>query len=145
MRAVNLNMHAINVIDPIPVASVIFMPQDPSPPPKPSLALPTPVKINRSAPLLSGYPTSKADYLIQGFRFGFPIPFHGLSSSTTAHNLLSAQQHPDVIDHYLAKEVLAQRVAGPFVHCPFPNFRVSPIGVVPKKNPGEFRFIQHLS
>ena len=50
-----------------------------------------------------------------------------------------------MVDRYLAKEVLAQRVAGPFTHIPFHNFRVSPIGVVPKKTLGEFRCIQHLS
>ena len=94
---------------------------------------------------MSGYSTSAADYLITGFCFGFPIPFHGPSSSTAAPNLLSAAQHPDVVDRYLAKELLTQRVAGPFSHPPLPNFRVSPIGVVPKKTPGEFRCIQHLS
>ena len=131
-----------------------LVPQDPiqfsclriqAPPAKLSLALPTPVKINRLAPLLSGYSNSAAEYLINGFCFGFPIPFQGPSSSTAASNLLSAQQHPGVVDRYLAREVLAQRVAGPFTHPPFQNFRVSPIGVIPKKTPGEFRCIQHLS
>ena len=141
---VHLNMNATNVTKTIQAVSAIFVPQDPSPPAKPSLALPTPVRINRLAPLLSGYSTSAADYLIAGFCFGFPIPFHGPSSSTAAPNLLSAEQHPDVVDGYLAKELLAHRVAGPFTHPPLPNFRVSPIGVVPKKTPGEFRCIQHL-
>lgn len=40
---------------------------------------------------------------------------------------------------------MAQRVADPFIYLPFPDFRVSPIGVVPKKTPGEFRCIQLLS
>ena len=40
---------------------------------------------------------------------------------------------------------MAQRVAGPFSYPSLPNFRVSPIGVVPKKTPDEFRCIQHLS
>lgn len=142
---VHLNMNATNVTKTIQAVSVIFVPQDPSPPAKPSLELPTPVRINRLAPLLSGYSTSAAEYLITGFCFGFPIPFQGSSSSTAAPNLLSAGQHPNVVDRYLAKEVLAQRVAGPFSHPPLPNFRVSPIGVVPKKTPGEFRCIQHLS
>ena len=142
---VHLNMNATNVTRTIQAVSAIFVPQDPGPPAKPSLALPTPGRINRLAPLLSGYCTSTADYLINGFCFGFPIPFHGPSSLTAAPNLLSAEQHPDVVDRYLAKEVLAQRVAGPFSYPPLPNFRVSPIGVVPKKTPGEFRCIQHLS
>jgi len=144
-RVVHLDMNAINVIKIIRALSVIFVPQDPSPPAKLSLALPTPVKINRLAPLLSGYFNSAAEYLINGFCFGFPIPFQGPSSSTAASNLLSAQQHPGVVDRYLAREVLAQRVASPFTHPPFQNFWVSPIGVIPKKTPGEFRCIQHLS
>ena len=41
--------------------------------------------------------------------------------------------------------MLAPLVAGPFSHPPLPNFRVLPIGVVPKKTPGVFRCIQHLS
>ena len=113
------------------------------PPVKPSLALPTPVRMNRLAPLLSGYSTSAAEYLINGFCLVFPIPFQGPSSSSASPNLLSAKQHPGVFDHYLTKELLAQRVAGPFTHPPFQNFRVSPIGVLPKKTPGEFRCTLH--
>ena len=144
MQVVHLNMNAINVIKTIRALSVIFVLPDPSPPAKPSLALPTPVKISRLAPLLSGYSTSAADYLTNGFCFGFPIPFKARSFSTAAPNLLSAEQHPNVVNRYLAKEVLAQRVAGPFTHPLFQPFRVSPIGVVPKKTPGEFCCIEHL-
>ena len=34
---------------------------------------------------------------------------------------------------------------GPFSSQPFDLFRCSPIGVVPKRTPGEFRLIHHLS
>ena len=34
---------------------------------------------------------------------------------------------------------------GPFHAPPFPNFRVSSLGLVPKKHPGDFRMIHHLS
>jgi len=97
---VHLNMNATNVTKTIQAVSVIFVPHDPSLLVKPSLELPTPVRINRLAPLLSRYSTSAAEYLITGFYFGFPIPFLGPSSSTAAPNLLSAGQHPDVVDHY---------------------------------------------
>ena len=36
-------------------------------------------------------------------------------------------------------------MAGPFSEQPFSNFMVSPVGLVPKKTPGEFRMIHHLS
>ena len=39
----------------------------------------------------------------------------------------------------------AGRVAGPFQTVPFTDFRVSPLGLVPKKQPGEYRLIHHLS
>ena len=37
------------------------------------------------------------------------------------------------------------RIAGPFDQRPLPILRVSPIGLVPKKEPNEFRLIHHLS
>ncbi|CAJ0956117.1 unnamed protein product [Ranitomeya imitator] len=36
-------------------------------------------------------------------------------------------------------------MAGPFVAAPMANLRVSPLGVVPKKEPNKFRLIHHLS
>ena len=43
------------------------------------------------------------------------------------------------------KEVSLGRVAGPFSTPTFPNFQVSPIGLVPKKYSDKFRTIFHLS
>lgn len=37
------------------------------------------------------------------------------------------------------------RISGPFDHPPFPNFHCSPMAIVPKKTPGEFRRIHNLS
>jgi len=91
----------VDVTKTIQAVSVIFVPQDPRLLVKPSLGLPTLVRINRLAPHLSGYSTSAAEYLITGFFFGFPIPFLRPSSSTAAPNLLPAGQHPDVVDRYL--------------------------------------------
>ncbi|KAM4016896.1 uncharacterized protein ACNLHF_003047 [Anomaloglossus baeobatrachus] len=36
-------------------------------------------------------------------------------------------------------------MAGPFQDPPFSNLRISPLGVVPKKEPNKFRLIHHLS
>ena len=36
-------------------------------------------------------------------------------------------------------------MAGPFSHRSFPNLQCSPIGLVPKRQPGTFRLIHHLS
>ena len=46
----------------------------------------------------------------------------------------------------ISKDLAAGCLAGPFDTPPFRNFRVSPLGVVPKKAPGEYRLlIHHLS
>ena len=43
------------------------------------------------------------------------------------------------------EETKLGRVAGPFEHMPFENLIVSPIGLVPKSSPGEYRLIFDLS
>ena len=45
----------------------------------------------------------------------------------------------------LQKECDAERIVGPFATHLFSNLRTSPIGLVPKKDPSEFRLIHHLS
>ena len=83
--------------------------------------------------------------MICGFQNGFPIHYDGPGNVMRAPNLLSAHKHPEVVDQYIEKELSSGRLAGPFPSSPFPYFRVSHLGVVPKKSPGEFRLIQHLS
>lgn len=43
------------------------------------------------------------------------------------------------------KEISANRIAGPFIFPPFINFWVSPLALVPKKEPNAYRLIHHLS
>lgn len=45
----------------------------------------------------------------------------------------------------LTKEMNLGRGSGPQSHTPLPNLRISSLGVVPQKNPGEFRLFHHLS
>ena len=59
--------------------------------------------------------------------------------------MLSARAQPQVVDQKIAKELDAQSFAGPFETPPFPVFRVSFLGIVQKKTPGDFRMIHHLS
>ena len=65
--------------------------------------------------------------------------------SSVEPNLLSAQQSPYVVDQNLARELTTHRLAGPFDSPPFSQFRISPLRIVPKKSPGEYRLIHHLS
>ena len=45
----------------------------------------------------------------------------------------------------LKKEMKMGRIAGPFNMPPFKKIRVSPLAVIPKSTPGEYRLIHNLS
>lgn len=49
-----------------------------------------------------------------------------------------------MVEQNLAKEITLGRMAGPFETIPFPTLRVSPVGLVPRKD-GDVRLIHHLS
>ena len=85
--------------------------------------------------------------LYTGFKFGFSLHFEGAHMPFFATNLVSALQNPEIVSAKLSKELAADRIVGPrpFHSSPFFNFRVSPLGVVPKKTSVEYRLIHHLS
>lgn len=105
----------------------------------------TPVKVDRLKFFLHGYDRALANYLIDGFRFGFRVNFVGERLAYESPNLKSAIDQPDLVQAKLSKECAAGRIVGPFTTPPFPNLRTSPLGIVPKKDPSEFRLIHHLS
>lgn len=49
------------------------------------------------------------------------------------------------MEEKLNKEISLWRIAGPFYSSLFVNFRISLLGIIPKKEPNEYRLIQHLS
>ena len=50
-----------------------------------------------------------------------------------------------IVQEKIVKEVHKGRVLGPFAMVPLDTLWVSPLEIVPKKAPGEFRLIQYLS
>ena len=144
VTSVNVHTQSVGVIF---VARVDPLPTDPCLP-SPNLKnynLPTSVIVERLDFFLSGYNHSIAVFLSSGFREGFPLHYEGDPGCSDANNLISATENPDVVDAKISKELKAGRLAGPFRTRPFYPFRISPLGVVPKKTPGEFRLIRHLS
>ena len=95
--------------------------------------------------MLHGYDRVLKQFLVDGFRFGFRILFVGERISPESPNLKSALDQPVVTHAKLPKECDAERIVGPYTAPPFPNFRCSPLGIVPKKDPSEFRLMHHLS
>ena len=76
----------------------------------------------------------------------FCVNFVGARVSSESPNLKSAQlERPDITRAKLRQECDAGRIVDPFSTPPFLNFRCSPLGLVPKKEPSEFRMIHHLS
>lgn len=105
----------------------------------------TPVCHKTLALLLQNYDSVKANYLVCGFKNGFRIGFQGDRHFRVSPNLKSASEFPEIVEEKLAKEISQGRIAGPFHELPFVNMHISPIGVVPKKEVGQYRLIHHLS
>ena len=87
-------------------------------------------------------------HIMSGITYGFSIGAIGTLPifDISVRNLQSAFQLPHVIDTMIRKELALGRIIGPYQIVPsIPNYRISPLGVVPKKVPGEFRVIHHLS
>ena len=89
----------------------------------------------------------KVDFVLDGIRHGFRLGFCSTQRLKPAKkNKPSADQHPSVIDEYLAHEVSRGRVAGPFDFPPLPNLQVSSFGVISKRGQvGKWRLIVDLS
>lgn len=105
----------------------------------------TPIQVDKLASYLEGYDPSLAQFLINGFTFGFRIPYQGQRAFRVSKNLSSLKNSDGILQSKLINELRAHRIAGPYTNPPFPNIQVSPLGLVPKKAVGEFRLIHHLS
>ena len=105
----------------------------------------TPIKHSILTSYLEGYDNTLSNFLVEGFQFGFKIPYQGPRQFRLSSNLPSIKGKESILNHRLQQELLSNRIAGPFTEPPFPNIQVSPLGLVPKKSPGEYRLIHHLS
>ena len=108
--------------------------------------LPTPVRVHRLKHYLSNYDTALRDSVVGGFTHGFRIPStiqHPIAHTYSNH--ASAFDHSTFVTMKLSREINMGRVAGPFDVLTPADVILSPIGVVPKKKPGEFRLIHDLS
>lgn len=60
-------------------------------------------------------------------------------------SIISVNINHTVVSKKIEKELSLGRIAGPYAYPPLDQFVVSPLGVVPKKAPNEFRLIHDLS
>lgn len=97
-------------------------------------------------PFLEKYPYRPSAYqLREGFCSGFRIPSTAVASGLGGWNLASACAKPKIVTAKLLAEVALGRIAGPFCSSPVEDLRLSPLGLVPKKEPGKFSLIHHFS
>ena len=88
-------------------------------------------------PYLQKYPDKiVATALANGFKNGSPLCYEGPIQSYVSKNLKSALEHKEIVHQKINNEISNGRVEGPFKYPHFKHFRVSPIGLVPKKDPG---------
>ncbi|XP_028416203.1 uncharacterized protein LOC114540089 [Dendronephthya gigantea] len=109
----------------------------------------TPLRLESFRQELARHPDlARVNYVLDGIENGFSSGFlpSMVALRSSGRNMRSADEHPEVIDAYLATEVAKGRVAGPFATSPFPYLHCSPFGVIPKKGqPGKWRLILDLS
>ena len=111
----------------------------------PHTTLPTPIKVNKLISILEGYDVIKLKFRREGFTFGVRLGFVGLPDTILSKNHKSTDLLPEVINEFISKGQLEGRIAGPFASPPFEPFVSSPLGVVPKSEPGKYRVIHDLS
>ena len=106
----------------------------------------SPVKLVPMLPWLNKYPDrAAADILATGFKEGFRLGYLGVRAQRDSPNLRSVKLDPGAIRRKLDGEIELGRIVGPFHSRPLDRLMVSPIGLIPKSEPGKFRLIQHLS
>ena len=105
----------------------------------------SPVNIEKLKEELSSYPDPElADYLIQGFTYGFDIGYSGKRFLLQSKNLHSALSNASAVTEAISKELSRGHVAGPFKKAPFENLHCSPLGAVLMED-GSYWFIIDLS
>ena len=79
-----------------------------------------------------------------GFKFGFKIG-HNSTNGLNCEDIYQLDSNKQFVLDKLSKEIALGRTEGPFSTPPFSDFHLSPIFLVPKPSPGDFRLILDLS
>ena len=85
--------------------------------------VPTPIKTSKLAQWINGYDRDLAMFLCQGFQRGFKVGFVGTPLSKYVHNLKSTDEHPQVVQDYIDRELQADRIKDPFHSRLSPNIK----------------------
>lgn len=107
--------------------------------------LPSPIRVDRFKHYLRAYPKQLREILLNGFTVGFSLGATSEISILSTKNHKSALRNPEITQAKITKELNKGRYKGPFDSVPFSKFVCSPLGVVPKKEVGQFHLIHDWS
>ena len=105
-----------------------------------------PIKWQSLQKFLRGYNPARASKVISSLKEGVHLysTLTDSDGSSDTHIQPSALEHPDIVDAKLQEELAQGRIAGPFSIKP-QGLIVSPLALVPKKEPNSYRIIHNLS
>ena len=101
------------------------------------------MQVNLLSSLLKGYHDAK--YVIDGFTNGFKLCFDGPKTSFMSSNSQTVLCNKIHAYEKISSELKLNRIAGPFRHPPLNPFKVSPLSLREKSEPGKFRLLHNLS
>lgn len=92
----------------------------------------TPVNVKALEMWLQGYDSAKSEFLLDGFTFGFKIPYCGSRQFRHCTNLQSARENINILQQKIDIEVQKERAAGPFSTStlPFRNLQNSELFII---------------
>ena len=105
---------------------------------------PSPIRVTVLDGWLTDYShRDDAHYLLKGFKYGFRILAVGEHRAFFCTKPQIVYGMEGVVQNKIVKELKGGRVLGPFSVAPLENLRVSPLGIVQKRDQGEFKLIHH--
>lgn len=81
----------------------------------------SPVNIPILEKEIKHYPTLEKEAIINGFKYGFPIHYHGKRVMIMTKKLKSANDNPEEVQKKIKKELAEGHLGGPFDWPPFPT------------------------
>ena len=94
---------------------------------------------------LQNYNEHRKRFLYLGLTKGFRLHYKGPIRSRYMENHKSLSEQLELFHTKVQKEISNDFTAGPFETPPFDPFIISPVGLIPKHEPGKYRMILDLS
>ena len=102
-----------------------------------------PIKVATLTRMLQNY--RNKEYILDCFRYGFDLGYVGPACATYGQNRSTILNNLDIASSKMNRDILLNRIAGPFNSPPFDHFKISPLALRPKKEPNKYRLLHNFS